>query len=91
MLSFFQLLRILKPELPDENVDLSGHVDMEHSEIILNCRIHVALFVRASNALADSVADYDCLKYSNSLLASAVFFLSYEPGNLFSFEKISFR
>jgi hypothetical protein len=80
MLSYFQLLRIKKPELPNEDVDLSDHVDIGDPNIIWACRIHVALFVKASNALADSVADYDCLKYSNSILASAIFSFSYESG-----------
>jgi hypothetical protein len=82
MLSYFQLLRIKKPELPDEDVDLSDHVDIGNPNIILTCRIHVALFVKASNALADAVADYDCLKYSNSILASAMFSFCYESGSL---------
>jgi hypothetical protein len=86
MLSYFQLLRIKKHDLPDENIDLTGHVDIGNPEIILTCRIHVALFVRASNALADSVADYDCLKYSNSILASAIFYLCYNSGNLLQFK-----
>lgn len=75
-------MRIKKPDLPDENIDFSGHVDIGNPDIILTCRVHVALFAKASNALADAVADYDCLKYSNSVLASAIFYLSYESGNL---------
>ena len=67
--------------MPDENVDLNGHVDIDTFGLILACNIHATLFVKASNALADSVADYDCLKYSNSMLASSLFSLCYESGN----------
>ena len=40
-------------------------------------RIATVPFVAASTALADAVADYDSIKFKNSVLAAATFHLAY--------------
>ena len=82
LLAYFQIILIFDKRILEIEPEAVYKLPKDHRASVDCLCISVHRFVTASSVLANAVSDYDCMQFSNSVLAAAVFFHFYRHGTI---------